>query len=247
VVVGGDGAVQEVVNGLVQGAGDGDTLPLGVIPAGSGNDFAKMIGAAGLRPEQAAARLSTATPMRVDIGRVTRWSVESGRPAAWHFTNQLGLGFDAQVAVQASRIQHLRGMMIYAAALVRVLRQLRTPHMRVEVDGQLIADRRLVVTTVANGACSGGSFWLCPDARVDDGLFDVLVADARSAWELARLIPKVMRGTHLDSWGVEVHRGRHVTISSDEPLPIHADGEIVGHGVRHIEIELLPGRLTVLG
>jgi diacylglycerol kinase (ATP) len=138
-------------------------------------------------------------------------------------------------------------MMIYAAALLRVLRHLRTPRMRVEVDGQLIADRGLVVTTVANGACSGGSFWLCPNARVDDGLLDVLIADARSVWELSKMIPRVMRGTHLDSWGVEVHQGRHVVVSSEDPLPIHADGEIVGHGVTRIEIEVLPGRLTVLG
>jgi diacylglycerol kinase (ATP) len=247
VAVGGDGIVHEVANGLMRAAGEQPTIPLGVIPAGSGNDFAKMIGAYGTRPTEAAERLCSAVPRRVDIGRVTRWSAETAYPAVWHFTNGIGLGFDAQVGVRASRIKHLHGMMIYAVALLQVLRQLRTPSMRVVLDGREIADRPLVVTTVSNGACHGGSFWLCPHAIVDDGLFDVLIADARSVWDLTRLIPSVMRGTHLGAWGVELHRGQRVSVASDEPLPIHADGEIVGHAVREIEMQILPGRLTVLG
>ena len=245
VAVGGDGIVHEVANGLLADAGEGATVPMGVIAAGSGNDFAKMIGV----PREAAAaveRIVAAAPRGVDAGRVTRWVAGKGREAPWHFTNGIGLGFDAQVAVQASRIRWLRGIGIYGTAVLRVLADLKAPRMRVTVDGVEVADRELVLTTVANGACSGGSFWLCPDARVDDGLLDVLVGDARSVRELAMLIPRVMRGTHLSARGVQVHRGRRVAITSDEPLPIHADGEIVGEGVREIEIEILPGRLTVL-
>ena len=245
VAVGGDGIVHEVANGLLAAAGGGPTVPMGVVAAGSGNDFAKMIGVP-REAERAVEAIVRAEPRGVDVGRVIRWSVDAGREAPWFFTNAIGLGFDAQVAVRASRIRRLRGLGIYAAAVVRVLADLKAPRMRVVVDGVEVVDGKLVLTTIANGACSGGSFWLCPDARVDDGLLDVLVGDARSAAQVAALIPRVMRGQHLGARGVHVHRGRRVVVTSEEPLPIHADGEIVGEGVREIEIELLPGKLIVL-
>ena len=245
VAVGGDGIVHEVANGLLSASGDGPTVPLGVVAAGSGNDFAKMIGVP-RDPARAVERIVRASPRGVDAGCVTRWVAEGGRAAPWWFTNAVGLGFDAQVAVAASRIRWLRGIGIYGTAVLRVLAELKGPRMRVVVDGVEVADRKLVLTTIANGACSGGSFWLCPNASVDDGLLDVLVGDARSVREVAMLIPRVMRGTHLTARGVQVHRGRRVVVVSEEPLPIHADGELVGHGVKEIEIELFPGRLTVL-
>lgn len=246
VAVGGDGIVHEVANGLMRAAGTEPTIPLGVVGAGSGNDFVKMIGLNRCSPELAARRIVAASPREVDIGEVARWVTDSGPPAPWYFTNGVGLGFDAQVAVQASRIRHLRGMAIYVVAVMRVLHNLGAPRMRVMVDGAEVADRRLVLTTVANGGCHGGSFWLCPTARVDDGLFDVLVGDARSVWGVLKLIPRVMRGRHLTQRGVALHQGSRVVITSEDPLPIHADGEIIGEGVREIELRMLPGRLRVL-
>src|SRR5690606_30593527 len=135
---------------------------------------------------------------------------------------------------------------IYGWALVKTLRDLRSPRIQVLVDGKEIADRPLILTTVSNGPCHGGNFWLCPTARIDDGLLDVLIADTRSTMAAARLIPDVIRGTHLKRPGVELHRGRRIEVRSEEPLPIHADGEIVASWVKELVIELLPGRLTVL-
>ncbi|HET8654123.1 MAG TPA: diacylglycerol kinase family protein [Longimicrobiaceae bacterium] len=246
VAVGGDGVVHEVVNGLLRAAGDGPTVPLGLIAAGSGNDFIKMIGTP-RRPADAVRALVAAEARAVDVGCVTCCEAERAPRGKWFFTNGIGLGFDAQVAVAASGVQRLRGMAIYAVALLRVLRHLRTPRIRVVVDGVEIADRELLLTTIGNGACHGGSFWLCPDASIEDGLFDVLISDARSVPAVLRLLPRVMRGRHLGEPGVELHRGRVVEITSDTPLPIHADGEIVGAGVRRIRAEVAPGRLTVLG
>lgn len=246
VAVGGDGIVHEVANGLMRAANGARTVPMGVIAAGSGNDFVKMLGTP-TEISGAVARIVAGEPRAVDLGEVSRWVTGEGRTHPWYFTNGIGLGFDAQVAVQASRIRRLRGMAIYAAAVARVLRDLRTPRMRVTVDGEEIANRPLILTTISNGACHGGSFWMCPNAIIDDGLFEVLIADGRSVFEVMKLIPRVMRGTHLGAAGVEVRRGKVVSVSSDEPLPIHADGEIVGSGVREIEMRILPGRLMVLG
>jgi diacylglycerol kinase (ATP) len=246
VAVGGDGAVHEVANGLVRAADGRPSTAMGIIGVGSGNDFIKMLGLPPHRPADAVRRLVAAEPRSVDVGLVVRHDSSGGPPGAWYFTNGLGVGFDAQVAVAASRIRRLRGMAIYAWALAKTLRHLRCPRIRVIIDGKEIADRPLVVTTVSNGPCHGGSFWLCPGARLDDGLLDILIADARSVPALARLIPRVMRGKHLGAWGVELHRGRRVEVQSDEPLPIHADGEIVADWVRELSIEVLPGKLTVL-
>jgi diacylglycerol kinase (ATP) len=236
VAVGGDGTVQQAAAGLMRAAGDGSTVPLGIIGVGSGNDFIKLLDLPQQQPEAAARRLLSARPRAVDIGRV----------GSRYFTNGVGVGFDAQVAIQASRVRWLRGTALYAWALLKVLGSLRTPRIRIVLDGDRIIDRRLTLVTVGNGACHGGAFWLCPNARPDDGLFDVCIADALSIPRLLRVIPAVMQGTHLGLPEVEIHRARQVRISSDDPLPVHADGEILGEAVHELELELLPGRLSVL-
>jgi diacylglycerol kinase (ATP) len=236
VAVGGDGTVQQAAAGLMQAANGGPTLPLGIIGVGSGNDFIKLLDLPQQQPEAATRRLLQSHPRSVDIGRV----------GERYFTNGVGIGFDAQVAIQASRIRYLRGLPLYGLALLKVLRALRTPHMRITLDGETVIDRRLTLATIGNGGCHGGGFWICPDARTDDGLFDVCVADAMSPPQLLRLVPRVMRGTHVRMPEVHVHRARHVHITSPDPLPVHADGEILGDAVHELELELLPGRLTVL-
>lgn len=246
VAVGGDGIVHEVANGLMRRAGSGVTLPMGVIPVGSGNDFSKMLEMRAHRPADAVRQILAASPRHVDIGRVIRHDTQGGPDGDWYFTNGVGVGFDAQVAQHASRIQRLRGAAIYGWAIVKTLSQLRSPSIRVIVDGTVVADAPLILTTISNGPCHGGSFWLCPGARVDDGQLDILIADARSLPGLLRLLPLVVFGKHLGQRGVRLLRGAHVVMESAERLPIHADGEIVADWVREMEIEILPGRLTVL-
>jgi diacylglycerol kinase (ATP) len=246
VAVGGDGAVHEVANGLMQVAGEGQSIPMGVIPVGSGNDFIKLLKLPSHKPELAVRQVVGATPRAVDIGRVSRHLAGGAPEGVWYFTNGIGVGFDAQVARHARAIQRLRGVAIYTWALMKTLTDLRSPRIEVHVDGRQIADRPLILTTISNGPCHGGSFWLCPNASIDDGLFDVLIADARSLPAVLRLLPRVLLGKHLDQPGVEMHHGKRVTIRSDTPLPIHADGEIVADWVTELEIDILPGRLQVL-
>ena len=246
VAVGGDGIVHEVANGLMRGAGEGRTIPMAVIPVGSGNDFSKMLGIRAHRPADAVRHLLAASVRQVDIGRVVRQVAEGGPAGEWYFTNGVGVGFDAQVAQQASRIRKLRGAAIYGWAIVKTLSQLRSPTVRVVLDGDVVADSPLILTTISNGPCHGGSFWLCPGAKVDDGQLDVLIADARSLPGLLKLLPLVVFGKHLGQRGVRLLRGAKVHLQSAERLPIHADGEIVADWVSEMEIEILPGRLTVL-
>lgn len=246
VAVGGDGIVHEVVNGLMHAAEGQPAIPLGIIPLGSGNDFIKSLGIPAHEPAEAVRQILAATPRAVDVGRVQRHRSAAGPEAIWYFTNGIGIGFDAQVALHASRVRKLRGFAIYAWALLKTLRELRAPRIQVIVDGREVADRPLILTTISNGPCHGGTFWLCPGARIDDGQLDILIADARSLPRLLLLLPRVLFGKHLGQTGVELLRGRRVTVRSAEALPIHADGEIVAEWTSELEIELDAHRLLVL-
>ncbi|MBV9773705.1 MAG: diacylglycerol kinase family lipid kinase [Gemmatimonadetes bacterium] len=236
VAAGGDGTVHEVANGLLRAAGEGPTVPMGIVPVGSGNDFAKLVGTP-ITPEAAARHLLASEPRQVDVGRV----------GDRFFTNGVGIGLDARVGIEAGKVRWARGITIYLVALARVLRAFRPPRMRVVMDGREVADRPLTLVTVANGGCHGGGFWICPAARIDDGELDVCVADALTTAGILGFLPRVMRGTHVGRPGVHMHRARSIRVSSADPLPVHADGEIVSEAAHELEIELLPGRLTVLG
>lgn len=236
VAMGGDGTVHEVVNGLLRASdGEAATAALGIVPAGSGNDFALLAGIA-RDPAEAARRIVSGAERRVDAGRVgDRW-----------FTNGVGVGLDARVAVEANRNRRLRGIGIYLWALARVLRTFRPPVMRVEIDGEVI-ERPLTLATVGNGGRHGGGFWICPAARIDDGMLDVCVCDGLGTLRILRFLPKVLRGTHVGESCVHMRTARHVRITSDTPLPVHADGEILSEAARELEIEIAPGCLRLLG
>lgn len=232
--VGGDGTVNEVANGLLRAAEGSPTLPMGVITAGTGNDFVKMLGIPA-DPVGAAHIAMQAATRQVDAGLVNDR----------FFTNGVGVGFDARVAARARDIRRLRGLAVYALAVAQAIGEHSNPHVRVRIDGAEVADQQVTLVTVANGGCHGGGFWLCPDARPDDGWLDVLVADALARTGVMRFIPRVLRRTHTSYPDVRMHRAQRVEISSREPLPVHADGEPL-EPVRRLDIEILAGRLTVL-
>ncbi|MDR0787186.1 MAG: diacylglycerol kinase family lipid kinase [Gemmatimonadota bacterium] len=246
VAVGGDGIVHEVANGLMRAAGDAPTLPMGIVPVGSGNDFVKRLEIPCHQPAAAVRKLVAASPRGVDIGRVTHTVGAGAPPGVWYFTNGIGLGFDARVAQHASRIRRLRGFMIYAWGVAKTLADLSSPKIRVVVDGREVADRELIITTISNGPCHGGNFWITPEARIDDGVFDILIADGRSLPGLLALLPLVPFGRHIGQKGVELFRGARVEVQSGTQLPIHADGELIAEWVRELVIEVAAGQLTVL-
>lgn len=235
VAVGGDGTVHEVVNGLMRAADGGASVPLGIVGVGSGNDFAKLAGV----PHDAAAAvrgMTSSEPRAVDVGRVgTEW-----------FTNGVGIGLDAQVAIEVDRRRRFRGLAMYLSALAGVLRTFRPPHMTVELDGRKVSDEPMTLVTIGNGGRHGGGFWICPDARIDDGVLDVCACTGLGTLGILRFLPQVMRGTHTGAHCVTMLRGTRVRVTSPDPLPVHADGEIIADDAHEVDIELFPGRLRVL-
>lgn len=231
-VVGGDGTVHEVVNGLLQ-LPDSARAPLAVIPVGSGNDFVKMTGTP-MDIEAAARRAVQGTDRRVDAGRANDR----------YFANGVGMGFDGQVAYESQRIHNLRGVPLYLLAVFRALRTFPCPVMEIHIDDQLIHGETLLCA-VDNGRCLGGGFWLTPEAAIDDGLLDVCHARGLGRLQILRLLPEVMRGTHVDKEPVTMARGRRVHIRSEIAVPAQADGELFHEPVRELVVEVLPDALLV--
>lgn len=230
---GGDGTVHEVVNGLL--AAVNSRTCLAIFAIGSGSDFAYALGLP--RDISQAVRLLTEARVRqVDVGRANER----------YFVNSLGAGFDALVAIESRKVRLLRGFLMYLVAVFRTLRDYRLPTVWIELDG-VRTQRTITTLEVANGRRAGGGFLIAPEARVDDGLFDVFLARGLNRLEILRLLPEVIRGTHVDKEPVTMVRARRVIVESEEPLPVYADGEILDTAAHRLEVEILPGRLCIIG
>jgi diacylglycerol kinase (ATP) len=240
VAMGGDGTADEVANGLLLAAEEGHEAVLGVIPAGSGNDFSHAIGIPP-NPEDACRRLAEGRVRSIDLIRVT----VDGQPHI--FDNSVGIGFDADVSLETRKIKRVHGFPMYLWAVFRVL---ATDHkwpypMRITVDGRPLPHQAVTLITVANGPRAGGGFYLTPGAQPDDGLLDVCIADQLGRLGILQLLPHVMKGTHVDKKPVTMLRGRHVLIEGSRGLPGHVDGETLCVEGHRIEFEVLPGKLKV--
>ncbi|MGB7212442.1 MAG: diacylglycerol kinase family protein [Gemmatimonadales bacterium] len=234
-VLGGDGTVHEAANGVL--GSRAPTLPsIGVIPCGTGNDFANLVGTARCRPEEAIRRLAAATQARFDVGE------------AWgeYFVNSAGIGLDADVAYELRTVKRLRGTAAYALALLRTLHTFRPRQLEVTVGAETWSGRWTAVV-LGNGPVEGGSFRLTPDAKPDDGELDLCAVTELPMARLLTLIPTLFWGGHGRYREVRLRRVTTVTIRSPEgPLRLHLDGEIRSTGAAEVVIQVRPATLPVL-
>jgi diacylglycerol kinase (ATP) len=240
VAMGGDGTATEVANGLVQAGEAGHEAVLGLIPAGSGNDYAYGVGIP-TNLEKSCRRLADGNVRSVDMIQV----VADGQTHL--FNNTVGIGFDADVLLETHKMGQLRGFLLYLGAVFRVLASDgKWPYpANITLDGQLLPYRAVTLVSVCNGPRVGGGFYLTPNALPDDGLFDVIVADKLGRLHLASFILRVMRGTHVNARPVTILRARHLLVEGGRGLPGHMDGEVLCTQGRRIEFQILPGRLKV--
>ncbi len=240
VAMGGDGTVGEVTTGLLSAADEGCESILGILPAGSGNDYAYAVGIP-TNLEAACKRLVDGQVRCVDVVRV------SADGKTYYFNNTVGIGLDADVLLETHKLKRIRGFLLYFTALMRVLiSNGRWPYpVQVTVDGESLPYNAVTLVTTCNGPRVAGGFYLTPEARPDDGQLDVIIADQLSRLRLASFITRVMRGTHVGAKPVHIRRARRVTVEGLRGLPGHMDGEVLCTAGRRIEIEILPGRLKV--
>jgi diacylglycerol kinase (ATP) len=242
IAAGGDGTSHEVVNGLM--AVSADRRPrLGVVPLGSGNDFAHAVGMDS-NPSLALRQIFTGQSKRVDIGRY--WD---GLGRQEYFVNTIGIGFDTSVTIRSRRVTLLGGFMIYLVAVLQtIVFDHVAPAMKVQTDIEAW-ERELMMFVVCNGGREGGGFKVCPMAKLDDGILHYTAVEHVSRPMMLRLVPEFMNGKHARFKQVQIGQFKHLELEANLPLYIHADGEIFagwGMDVRRFGVEILPGELEVV-
>lgn len=241
VAAGGDGTIHEVVNGLYDA--QRPDVRLGVIPVGSGNDFAYALDLP-LDVDTAVDRLFAGMPHPVDLALVED---ERGRRDVFH--NNFGVGFDAMVVIQTERIDYVHGFMMYLLAVFQTMAfHYERPLLTLRFDTEEVQQLSLFLT-LGLGRRHGGGFLLTPDARQNDGLIDSCLVNSIGRATMLRTLTKAIKGTHTNEPFVSLRQNRVIDITSNLPLPIHIDGEVFAtpeDNVRHVHITCLPGALQVM-
>jgi len=240
IAVGGDGTFNEVLNGLMVVREGAEVPALGVIPIGTGNDFAFGAGLS-LDLETACQVVAEAQTRLLDVGL---FEAENESPR--FFGNGIGVGFDAMANLESRKIKRLNGSLLYLVAVLRTLAfYYDAPYTAICVDGKELAQHSLMIS-VMNGCRMGGGFYMTPDSSMDDGLLDLCIANQVGRPKMVAFVPKFMRGTHTTDRDVTMMRGVRITVDSESPWVSQVDGEIYGVGAQHYTVQLLPQRLRLL-
>lgn len=238
VLVGGDGTLSSVAGPV---AARGGTL--GIVPAGRGNDFARMLGLP-TEPAAAAQVLLSGSPKTVDLLQVTIPGSEPRVVAGSAYS-----GLDARAGEIVETVRWMPVKLQYPYAALHAMATYRPARFRVAVDGDTVEYLGSSVV-VANSAYYGNGMKIAPGAVVDDGLLDVVIIEAESRRTLMRCLPRVYQGAHVDLPGVHVLRGRRAEVTASPQVSMGGDGEPVGRLPGLAEppavVEVLPEALTVL-
>ncbi len=238
VVVGGDGSVNEVANGI---AGMDSAAEIAVIARGTGGDFVRTYGI----PRDVAGAVEVALHGRtreIDLGKVSYRAWAGPEAEAW-FANVASTGMSGAIARRANETTKALGAKAsYLWATIAVFAAWEAGELRVSVDDETRAGRMHDVI-VANGRYFGGGMMICPEASPDDGRFDVLLLGDLTKRDLLLTLPKTYRGKHLPHPKAELLHGTTVTVDASEPLPVELDGE--QPGTTPVRFELVPRALRV--
>ncbi len=226
---GGDGTVNEVVQGMV-----GGTTPLAVIPFGTGNDYARSAGIP-LALDAAVDLLCEGEAVPTDVGFV------NGR----YFVNAVGIGFDGRANYEAGQIKWLRGPPALLLAIFRTMRYWKAAPMTITVD-DLTISRTTYLVDIGNGPYIGGGLKLTPDARVDDGNLSVCHVGDISPLKIILNFGRLKTGTIDKLKEVTQLSGSHVIVESELPMPVHVDGEVLGLDIRNLDLRIFPGAIQLV-
>ncbi len=232
VAAGGDGTINTALQAVAE-----TTTPLGLIPLGTGNDNATLLGLATKDPDSAIDVICRFRPRTVDVA-----SVVCADGSQRYFLGVLSAGFDSLVTERANQMTFPKGDSRYIVAMLAELRTFRPCDFTITVDGEELHDRGMLAA-VGNGVSYGGGMKVCQGAEVDDGLLQVTWLHESTKWHFVRTFPSVFRGTHINDPKVTQHAGRRIRIEAPGQLA-YADGDRMGE--LPIDVEALPGALQVL-
>ncbi|MFB4164310.1 diacylglycerol kinase family protein [Alteribacillus sp. JSM 102045] len=228
IVVGGDGTIHEVANELAY-----KNISLGIIPAGSGNDFARCLGVP-MNYLKALERIIANQTKQVDL-------LHLGQRYCLTVT---GIGLDGQVAKNVNNGAYKKflnqfrlGGLSYVISLLETLRDYNPTNVHITIDGKDMTFSKVWLVAVANAPNYGGGIMICPDASYDDGFLNLCIVHGIKKWELLRLFPKAYRGKHTTEKHVTFLQGKEVQVISGTPIMVHSDGEQMIESPIHIRIE----------
>ena len=210
IAVGGDGLLHIILQKVVPAQ-----IPFTIVPAGTGNDFVRTLGWDLEDIDQQLECVTTTRPTSIDLGLVD---------GEW-FGAILSTGFDSVVNEKANTMQWPKGPMKYNAAIAIELPRFKPRHYEITLDDRTMSTEAMLIA-VANGSSYGGGMLVCPDADMNDGLFDVMVLRPVSKIEFLKVFPKVFSGSHIDHPKVDIYRSKKVSLSA--PAIAYADGERIG-------------------
>jgi len=220
VAVGGDGTVLEAFNGLFN-----KNVNLGLIPAGTGNDFVKMINI-NKNFEEAIDKIIEGNTKVIDIGVVNDT----------HFLNVVGMGIDGEIVKKTEQVKKIiKGSPAYIYSTFSTLINYKCKNVRIEIDGE-VYNRKVYLVAVGNGKYFGGGMMVTPGAELDSENFEIVIINEMARSKFAILFRKVFSGNHVHEDPVEVFYGKNVKIISEDPLMVNADGNIIGESIANIHI-----------
>lgn len=228
--VGGDGTVNEVVNGMV-----GSESSLAIIPTGSGNDFVRSIYGK-----------YTIQELLVDLLDGNNQKIDIIQIGEKYFLNIASVGLDAEVVYNASQYKKLRfikGSMAYVISLFKTLFGSRGTYTKVTIDGKVTCNEEILLLAVANGAFYGGGIPMVPTAKVNDAVADVCLIRELRLRKLIKVLPSLFKAKHIEAKEVEVYRAKDIEIEAKDGCRVNIDGEIIN--ARQINMHIIPAGLKM--
>jgi len=224
IVIGGDGMVHAAINNI-------EDNPIGLIPAGTGNDFARALGLILNNPISSIKRATSAKGELVDLGKV----------GEEYFAAICSTGFDSIVNERANGLTWPHGKMKYNIAMLLELPKFQPKSYKIVIDGKPLETQAMLIA-IANGLSYGGGMKVCPAAQLQDGLLDIMILAPVSKFEFVRIFPSVFKGLHISHPAVSIVQGRSVQITADAVG--YADGERIGN--LPLDVSISPNRMKVL-
>ncbi len=231
VAVGGDGTINEVINGVPD-----INIPFGMIPIGTGNDFARSCSIPYSSVEEAIQILLNHDVKNIDVGEV------NGRK----FVNVLGMGFEGQANWNGRKIDFIKGAFRYILAIVYTLISYKRIPMKLTLDNKILDDD-IYLVSIGNGWNVGGGLQLTPKAKLDDGVFDVCYIKEITRWRIITKFAKLSNGTITDLSEVEMFQAKNIKVESTKVIPIHFDGEIFEEKCKTFDIKIHPKAQPIIG
>lgn len=233
IAAGGDGTINEVINGVLRAAGERPTVPFGIVPLGTANDFALMAGLPKTL-EESVRLIAAGHTRQIDAGSVNER----------FFINNSAAAMEPMVTLENIKMKRLSGEVRYIVALLRALARLKPWNMTLAWDGGGYEGPAYLLS-VCNTARTGG-FMMAPGALLDDGLLDMVFAPQVPKSQVISILLKLMRGEHIHHPAVTFQRVTAIDVTSHPGTPLHSDGEIFTESATSVRYRVLPGRVTLL-